>query len=198
MSSDACMCKRVFDILAVIIFLSIFWPLIVLIYLAVLIMDGKPVLFLQERLGYRGSVFRIFKFRTMIVNAVKQGKGIFVEENDRRITATGRVLRKTSLDELPQLFNVLKGDMSIVGPRPPLPHYPMQYSEYPQSVRQRFTMRPGLTGYAQISGRKGLNWDERFPIDIIYVNAYSFWMDIYILLKTVYAVIRREGVYGDD
>lgn len=198
MTNDAQLCKRVFDIMAVMIFISVFWPVIILIYFAVLLIDGQPVFFLQERLGCNGSVFRIIKFRTMIVNAVNKGKGIFVDENDSRITISGRILRKTSLDELPQLINVLRGEMSIVGPRPPLPHYPYNYNNYTRSVKQRFTVRPGLTGLAQISGRKDLDWEDRFPIDLIYVNAYTFWMDIYILLKTVYSVIRREGVYGND
>ncbi len=196
--NDALLCKRIFDVNATLLFFSVFWPFFLIIYVLVYMTSGKPVFFIQERLGQKGIVFGIIKFRTMIVNAVKTGKGIFVEENDMRITRVGNILRKTSMDELPQLINVLKGDMSIVGPRPPLPDYPKTYEEYTSAVKQRFEFKPGITGYAQISGRKNLDWDERFGFDTIYVNSYSFWMDMYILIKSVIAIISKEGVYGDQ
>ncbi len=194
--SDALLLKRVFDIISSLIFLAVFWPIILLIGFLNYIFSGLPIIFMQERLGKNGNIFKIIKFRTMIIDAVKMGNGIFVDKNDSRITVYGSFLRKTSLDELLQFINVLKGDMSIVGPRPPLPNYPQNYSDYPEHIKGRFDMSPGLTGYAQISGRKKLSWEERFVFDLIYIEAYSFHFDLYILLKTISYIMKKEGIYG--
>ena len=195
--NDALLLKRVFDIISSLLFLLVFGPIIILIGFLNCICSGLPIVFLQERLGKNGIVFKIIKFRTMVVDAVKMGNGIFVDKNDNRITGFGSFLRKTSLDELLQFINVLKGDMSIVGPRPPLPNYPQNYADYPEHIRGRFDMSPGLTGYAQVSGRKKLSWNERFVFDLVYVDAYSFHFDIYILLKTIFHIMKREGIYGN-
>ncbi len=195
--NDALLLKRVFDIISSLLFLLVFGPIIILIGFLNYICSGLPIVFLQERLGKNGIVFKIIKFRTMVIDAVKMGNGIFVDKNDNRITGFGSFLRKTSLDELPQFINVLKGDMSIVGPRPPLPNYPQNYADYPEYIRGRFDMSPGLTGYAQVSGRKMLSWNERFVFDLIYVETYSFHFDIYILLKTIFHIMKREGIYGN-
>jgi len=134
----------------------------------------------------------------MIEGAVDKGKGIFVEENDSRITPIGTFLRKYSLDELPQIFNVLKGDMSIIGPRPPLIDYPYKFEDYPAEAKKRFNVLPGLTGLAQVMGRKDLNWEDRFPYDTYYAENYEFWLDVIILIKSVVIVAKSKGVYGDD
>lgn len=196
--SDKQIVKRIFDIVSVLILLSAIWPFYLLLIVFVRVFSGKPVSFLQERIGLNGEPFKIMKFRTMVVNAQKQGKGIFVDENDNRVTGIGRILRKFSLDELPQLFNVLKGEMSIVGPRPPLVFYPYKYEEYPGYVKIRFSVKPGLTGYAQVSGRKGLDWADRFVYDIIYAEEQSFWFDCIILLKSIITVFSGSSIYGKE
>ena len=129
----------------------------------------------------------------MVQNAENIGTGIYTEENDPRITKIGRLLRKTSLDELPQLINILKGDMSIIGPRPTLRYQVEQYDPYQM---QRLNMRPGVTGLAQVNGRNSLPWPKRIEYDVEYVNHYSLWLDFKIILKTVKVVLTAEGVYG--
>lgn len=193
--SDRQLTKRIFDIMSVIILLSVIWPLILLIMLFVYAFSGRPVFFLQERLGINGKIFNIIKFRTMISGAQEKGKGIFIDKADNRITGIGKILRRLSLDELPQLFNVMKGDMSVIGPRPPLTVYPYKYDEYPVQFAERFSVEPGLTGYAQISGRNELTWDERFVYDIIYVEQQSFWFDIVILLRSIAVTVSGNNIY---
>lgn len=166
--------------------------------IAVLIkLDSKgPVFFLQERLGKNGEVFKIYKFRTMVENAEDKGSGLSVKKNDLRITRAGNILRKTSIDELPQLFNVLKGEMSLVGPRPPVPYFPYKYSDYSDKQKLRFNVKPGITGYAQVNGRNKLSWDERIEYDVKYVINYNFLFDIKILFMTFKNIItNNNGIY---
>jgi len=170
-------------------------PLIILIALLLFISQGRPVFFIQKRIGKDGRHFDLFKFRTMIVNAIDKGDGIFLKDNDTRITGPGYILRRYSLDELPQLFNVIRGDMSVVGPRPPLTHYPYRYEDYPDKYSGRFKVKPGLTGLAQINGRNNIQWEERFVYDIDYVSNGSFHHDIIILLKSIYKVLKKEGIF---
>ena len=156
-----------------------------------------PVFFKQKRLGKDGKVFDIIKFRTMIVNAEKIGDGLTVKsEDDSRITKVGKLLRKTSLDELPQLINVLKGDMSLVGPRPPATYFPYDgYENYPEWAKRRFDMRPGMTGLAQITVRNSVVWDKRIVIDNIYIDEFNILLDTKILLLTVARIIKPQSIY---
>jgi len=163
-----------------------------IVALAIKIDDRGPVFFRQERVGKDGSVFRVFKFRSMVVDAEKKGAGVFVEEDDPRITRVGKFLRNTSIDELPQLINVLKGDMSLVGPRPTLPY---QVEQYDARQWRRLKVKPGITGWAQVNGRNELTWPERIELDLWYIDNLNLWLDIKILFKTVLAVLSRQGLY---
>jgi len=154
--------------------------------------DGGPVFFRQARAGHAGSVYRIFKFRTMVVNADKRGLGLNVERADPRITRAGAFLRRWSLDELPQLLNVLRGEMNVVGPRPGLPD---QAKRYDAAQRRRLEVLPGITGWAQVNGRNALTWSQRIAADVWYVDHQSALLDLWILLRTPLAVVRSEGLY---
>ncbi len=189
--------KRLFDILGSLIGLIILSPLFVVISILIKATSNGPVFFMQERLGKGGKTFNIVKFRTMVVNAEKIGDGIKIKsENDDRITKTGRFLRATSLDELPQLWNVLKGDMSLVGPRPPVPYHPYNgYENYPEWAKKRFLMRPGITGLAQVTVRNAASWDERIHIDNNYIDKFNLCLDIRILFKTVMKIFKKENIY---
>jgi exopolysaccharide biosynthesis polyprenyl glycosylphosphotransferase len=157
--------------------------------------DGGPVLYRQERVGRDGESFRVLKLRTMVVDAERQGAGYAVDDRDPRITRVGDVLRRTSLDELPQLWNVLRGDMSLVGPRPTLRY---QVEQYTDRQRRRLEVRPGLTGWAQVNGRTSLPWSERIELDVWYVEHRSLLLDLRILARTVGVLVRREGVYKGE
>ena len=189
--------KRLFDFWGSLLGLIILTPLFVVISILIKATSNGPVFFKQERLGKCGETFKIIKFRTMIVNAEKIGDGIKVKsENDKRITKTGRFLRATSLDELPQLINVLKGDMSLVGPRPPVPYHPYNgFENYPEWAKKRFLMRPGMTGLAQVTVRNSVSWDERIEIDNRYIESFNIWFDIKILFKTLGKIFKAENIY---
>jgi len=165
-------------------------PLLALSALAVVLEDGRPVLYRQERVGRAGNPFELLKLRTMVVGAESQGAGFAVDRGDARITRVGRVLRKLSLDELPQLWNVLRGDMSLIGPRPTLAY---QVERYSPRQRRRLDVKPGLTGWAQIHGRAALPWDERIELDVWYVEHRSPLVDLRILLRTPLALF--SGTY---
>ena len=168
----------------------------VLIALAIKLDSRGPVFFRQERVGQHGRLFRPWKFRTMVVGAVEQGLGYNVAKDDPRITRVGRFLREWGLDELPQLINVLRGEMSLVGPRPTLPY---QVERYDSFQRRRLLVKPGITGWALIHGRNLLTWEERIKYDVWYAEHWSIWLDLWILLKTIWVVlIKREGVYGPE
>lgn len=188
---------RLFSFVGIIILLPIF----ILIAIVIKIDSKGPVIFSQERLGKNGVPFKIHKFRTMIVGAEKTGDGLRVRSNyDTRITKTGNFLRKTSLDELPQLVNVLKGEMSLVGPRPPVVYHPYDgYQNYPNWAKKRFEMRPGVTGLAQVKVRNAVSWDGRIKYDNEYIDNFSLWLDIKILLKTATKIIKPSSIYlGED
>ena len=179
--------KRFADIFVCVIALCILWPVFLIISIAIKCNSKGPVFFLQERLGFKGKTFKILKFRTMVVNAEYIGDGLRVKsEKDNRITSVGRFLRATSLDELPQLFNVICGDMSLVGPRPPVTYHPYDgYNNYPDWAKIRFDMRPGITGLAQATVRNFATWDERIKIDVKYISGFSLWLDIKVLFLTI-------------
>lgn len=180
--------KRVFDLLVAGILVIILSPLLLVTAIFVLIRHGRPVLFGQKRPGYKGSIFQIYKFRTM-TNERKPDGNLLPDE--ARLTRLGRILRATSIDELPELFNVLRGEMSIVGPRPLLVQYLDRYT--PEQARRHDAL-PGITGWAQVNGRNAIEWDEKFRLDVWYVDNWSFWLDIKILLLTFWKVIKREGI----
>lgn len=190
--------KRFLDIFFAALLVVILSPLMIVIAILIKIEDRGPVFFKQERLGKDGKTFLLYKFRTMVENAEKQGAGIFIEENDPRITRVGRWLRELSLDEIPQLLNIIKGDMSFVGPRPPLPFFPKRYEEYEEWVKKRFTVRPGITGWAQINGRNLIDWYDRFKLDVWYVEHWSLCLDARIVFLTILKVLKREGIYGKN
>lgn len=182
--------KRVFDIICTIFIIAILSPLLVAVALAVKLSSPGEVIFKQKRLGLNGKIFLMYKFRSMVTNAENIGAGMFVEENDPRITLIGRILRKTSIDELAQLFNVLRGEMSLVGPRPAPLHHLVKYDA---RQRNRLKVKPGITGWAQINGRVALYWPERIEMDLCYVENYSPCLDLKILIKSVGVVLFRRG-----
>lgn len=158
-----------------------------IIAVLVKLQDGGPAIFKQERLGKGGKSFYILKFRTMIVDEEKSG--VYSDNKDPRVTKIGNFLRKTSLDELPQFFNILKGDMSFIGPRPPLTYHPWPITEYTEEQFKMFDVRPGITGWAQINGRKAVEWNKRIELNVWYVKNISLALDIKILFKTFFKVI---------
>ncbi len=186
------------DIVGSIIGLIILSPLFIIIAVSIKISSEGPIFFRQDRLGKNGRVIKIIKFRTMIVNAEHLGDGLRVKEGtDPRITKVGRLLRKTSLDELPQLFNTLNGSMTLVGPRPPATYHPYDgYEAYPDWAKKRFMMRPGITGLAQATVRNSASWNERIRIDNQYIDSFNIWLDIKILFMTVMRVIKSENIYA--
>ena len=185
------MSKRIFDILASGLGLVIFSPVIIIVAILVRYKLGSPILFHQSRPGLNGEIFNIKKFRTMLDATDFSGNSL---PDNQRLTRFGMFLRVTSLDELPELWNVLIGEMSMVGPRPLLIEYLPLYNEF---QAQRHKMRPGITGWAQINGRNAVLWDEKFNLDIWYVENQSFWLDIKILLLTVKKVLMRDDITSD-
>ncbi len=180
--------KRLFDLALALTGLILALPLMAWIALIIGLIDGKPVFFRQQRPGYKGNIFTLYKFRTMRHAVNRLGNPL---PDSQRMTAFGRILRASSLDELPQLFNVVRGEMSWVGPRPLLIAYLSRYS--PQQAR-RHDVVPGITGWAQIHGRNALTWEDKFNLDIWYVDHWSFWLDVKILLLTIWKVSKREGI----
>lgn len=190
--------KRILDFVLSLLAIIILSPLLLIIAVLIKLTSNGPVFFLQERLGKNGKVFNIIKFRTMIPNAENIGDGLKVRaETDSRITKIGKILRKTSLDELPQFINVLVGQMSLIGPRPPVTYHPHKYEEYTEKQRRRFLVRPGITGLAQVRVRNSATWDERIKIDIEYVNKITFCDDVKIILKTIVQILKRKDIYKE-
>ena len=182
------MLKRFFDLLVSVTLMVFFMPLMLLISIFSYIVMGPPVLFRQLRPGLKGKLFTLYKFRSML--DIKDCLNELLEDQSR-LTKFGKFLRKTSLDEIPQLWNVVKGDMSLVGPRPLLVEY---LSLYTAEQNRRHEVRPGITGWAQVNGRNCLNWEDRLRADVWYVNNYSFMLDLRILALTFLKVLKREGV----
>lgn len=195
MEKLAFLIKRIFDIFASGIALIFLLPIFALIGIMIKIDSKGPVFFIQERAGEDGKVFKAYKLRTMVDNAVEMGLGHEIAKDDNRITRVGKHLR-WGIDELPQLINVFKGDMSMVGPRPALPH---QIEKYTKKEKRRLEVKPGVTGWALVNGRNILSWPERIKLDIWYIDHWSLWLDLKILFKTIWVVIfTREGLYGKD
>lgn len=182
------------DIVVALIAMMFLLPFLLLVAIVIKLTSKGPVFFCQDRLGKNAVIFKLVKFRTMVPNAQNIGAGLSITEHDPRITPIGAFLRKTSLDELPQLFNVLKGDISLVGPRPTVPQHLDYYG--PHEYR-RLSMRPGLTGLAMIRGRANNPWSVRIQYDIEYIERFSLWLDGIILWKTIWVVLVRENTYYD-
>ena len=179
--------KRFFDIVLALIGIGICWFPMLVIALLVKLESPGPALFKQERIGKDGKVFKIYKFRSMCVGAEKGG--VYSDNKDTRVTKVGKILRATSLDELPQFFNVLFGDMSFIGPRPPLTYHPWPLAEYTDFQRRMFEVRPGITGWTQTHGRKDVEWHRRIELNVWYVDNLSLWLDVKILFLTVFKVL---------
>jgi len=185
------MIKRLVDIIAALVLLLILWPVLLLVAAVVRVKMGSPVFFRQQRPGYREKPFFLLKFRTMTDGRDKDGNLLPDED---RLTSPGKFIRRTSLDELPQILNVLKGDMSFVGPRPLLMEYLPLYDDW---QRRRHEVRPGITGWAQVNGRNAVTWEQRFAMDVCYVDNQSLLLDIRILWLTIKKVLRGEGVSAE-
>ena len=177
--------KRVLDMTLAALALLLISPLLLLTMLAIKLDSKGPVFFKQTRLGRNGKEFKIIKFRSMIVNAEHIGSGVYSDNNDPRVTKVGKILRKTSLDELPQAWNLLKGDMSLIGPRPPLTYHPWPIDQYTEEQLRMFDVRPGITGWAQIHGRKDVEWNKRIQLNVWYVDHVSFGLDLKIFFTTI-------------
>ena len=182
--------KRLFDIVFSLIGLIISSPLLLIISIAIKLESKGPIIFQQDRIGLNGKIFKIYKFRSMYVGAEKGG--VYETKGDKRVTKVGRFIRKTSIDELPQFLNIIKGDMSIIGPRPTLTYHPWPYEEYTETQKKRFSVRPGVTGWAQVNGRKELPWDKRIEYDVEYVENLSLFFDLKIFFKTIIKVLAMK------
>lgn len=183
--------KRLFDIITSLLVMIVFSPIFLILALLVWIFQGWPIFFEQERPGYQGRPFRLRKFRTM--RAARPGEE-GVENDSVRLTSFGRFLRASSLDELPEIFSIFSGDMSAVGPRPLLTQYLPLYNA---EQMRRHNLLPGLTGWAQINGRNALSWEDKFKLDVWYVDHWSFWLDLKIIFLSVWKVLKHEGISQD-
>lgn len=184
--------KRLLDFLLSLIAIIVLSPVLLIVYILVRIKLGTPAIFKQKRPGKDEKIFTLYKFRTMTDEKDENGNLL---PDEKRLTKFGKMLRSTSLDELPELINILKGDMAIVGPRPLLVEYLELYNE---QQKHRHDVRPGLTGLAQVNGRNALSWEDKFNTDIVYINNVTFLEDIKIILKTIQKVFKREGISGEN
>jgi len=189
----SCKIKALLDQTAAWLSLITLSPVIWFLFFFIRLDSPGPVLFPQVRIGKDGRPFVAYKFRSMVDQATSMGLGLNVAINDPRITRVGKFLRNTSLDELPQLYNIIRGDMSLVGPRPTLPYQVAAYNDF---QRRRLQVKPGITGWAQINGRNAIPWEERIKLDVWYVENWSLRLDLYILLRTFKTWLRQEGLYG--
>jgi len=187
--------KRSIDLLISVTAIILFSPLLLLLACVIKLDSKGPVIFRQQRVGKGGNIFKIYKFRTMVVDAEKLGTGIHVEKKDPRITRIGKFLRHTSLDELLQLINIIKGEMSIVGPRPTLAY---QVERYDERQKKRLLVKPGITGWAQVNGRNSLTWPERIELDLWYIDNWSLLLDAKVFFKTIGVIFSNKGIYKDS
>ncbi len=192
--NDLLLNKRIFDILASTLLITLSSPLLLALAIGVKLSSPGPIIFKQRRVTLNNETFTMYKFRSMRVDAETKSGPMWAIQGDPRWTRMGTILRKTSIDELPQLWNVLKGDMSLVGPRPLLMEYLPLYSK---EQARRHNVRPGITGWAQVNGRNAISWEEKFKYDVWYVENKSFWLDMKIIWMTIKKVIAREGISAD-
>ena len=192
--------KRFFDIVLCAVALIVLIPILLIIAILIKADSKGPVLFIQERRTKNGRIFKMYKFRSMVVNAENMGSGLFNYENDPRVTKVGRFLRKTSLDELPQLWNVLKGDLSLVGPRPCVSYELGDFDTLNKKYKKRFEVRGGITGLAQVKGRNENSWDEKVTYDNMYIDKFKkqgVFLDVKIIAETFFKVFRRQNIYEE-
>lgn len=180
--------KRIFDFIIAVIALIVLSPFLLITAILIKIDSKGPIIFKQERLGKNGVPFKIWKFRSMCVGAEKQGTGVYSYKGDARITKVGKVIRATSIDELPQLVNILKGDMALIGPRPALTYHPWPYEQYTEHQKHMFDVLPGVTGWAQVNGRKEVPWPERIELNVWYAKNMSLRLDLKIFFMTIFKV----------
>ena len=185
--------KRFFDIILSFLMMIVLSPLLLLIVILIKIDSKGPAVFKQERIGKGGKTFYIHKARTMCVGAEHTGSGVYSDNRDARVTKVGKFLRKTSLDELFQLWDIFIGKMSFIGPRPPLTYHPWPLEEYTEEQKKMFNVRPGITGWAQINGRKEVEWHKRIELNVWYTEHLSFWLDVKIFFITIFKVFKSEG-----
>lgn len=189
--------KRALDIVLSALALVILSPVLLVAAISIRLDSKGRVIFAQKRLGLGGKEFTFYKFRSMTVGAEHTGSGVYSEAGDPRVTKVGKILRATSIDELPQLYNVLRGDMSLVGPRPPLTYHPWPIGEYTEEQRHMFDVRPGITGWAQVNGRKAVEWNRRIEMNVWYSRNLSFRLDLKILWMTVAKVLTNADNVND-
>lgn len=187
--------KRFIDIFFSLVMLILLSPIFLIAVIAIKIDSKGPVIFKQRRLGKGGREFNMYKFRSMVVDAEKGG--VYSEKGDPRVTRVGRFLRASSIDELPQLVNIIRGDMSFIGFRPPLTYHPWPIEEYSPEQFRMFEMRPGITGWAQVNGRKSVEWNRRIELNVWYADNVSFALDVKILFMTVFKVLRNADNVND-
>ena len=180
--------KRALDCILALLVLIVGGIPMLIVALLIRIESPGPALFPQKRIGKDGKVFEILKFRSMCVGAEHTGSGVYSGKGDARVTKVGRIIRATSIDELPQCINILRGDMALIGPRPPLTYHPWPYEEYTEEQKRMFEVRPGITGWAQVNGRKDVEWNKRIQLNVWYVDHVSFLLDIKIFFMTIFKV----------
>lgn len=184
--------KRAFGFFFALLGLIVTSPIMLIIAILIKLESPGPVIFKQPRIGKDGKVFEFYKFRSMCNNAEKIGSGVYSDKNDSRVTKVGKFIRATSLDEIPQFVNVLKGDMAFIGPRPPLTYHPWTFDKYTEHQKKMFNVRPGLTGWAQVHGRKQVEWNKRIELNVWYVENLSFLLDLRILFTTVLKLFKDD------
>lgn len=180
--------KRTIDFIIAGVALIVLSPFLLITAILIKLDSKGPIIFKQERLGKNGVPFKIWKFRSMCVGAEKQGTGVYSYKGDARITKVGKIIRATSIDELPQLVNILKGDMALIGPRPALTYHPWPYEQYTEHQKHIFDVLPGVTGWAQVNGRKEVPWPERIELNVWYAKNMSLWLDLKIFFMTIFKV----------
>ena len=180
--------KRLIDFIIAGVALIVLSPFLLITAILIKLDSKGPIIFKQERLGKNGVPFKIWKFRSMCVGAEKQGTGVYSYKGDARITKVGKIIRATSIDELPQLVNILKGDMALIGPRPALTYHPWPYEQYTEHQKHMFDVLPGVTGWAQVNGRKEVPWPERIELNVWYAKNMSLWLDLKIFFMTIFKV----------
>ena len=184
--------KRLLDIVISLLILIVLSPVYLITAIAIKATSPGPVVFRQSRLGLGGREFQILKFRSMVQNAEHTGSGVYSGKDDARVTRVGKIIRATSIDELPQAVNMLKGEMSLIGPRPPLTYHPWPLEEYTPEQKRMFDVRPGITGWAQVHGRKGVEWHKRIEMNVWYVDHISFPLDLKIFFMTIFKVLTNS------
>ena len=181
--------KRMIGFFGAVVAFILLSPVMLITAICIKVESKGPILFKQDRIGKNGKVYKIYKFRSMCMNAENMGTGVYSNKGDSRVTKVGRIIRATSIDELPQLVNIIKGEMAFIGPRPPLTYHPWEFSEYTEEQKRMFEVLPGITGWAQVHGRKDVEWHERIKLNVWYVDHISFLLDAKIFFMTIYKVL---------